>query len=381
MESQNVWVAALWPHDMAATITTPNWVRIKTQVNIESLYFVFPGLLDTQTGGYHYDRRLIEELRKLDIKVNTISLSTQFPFPDAATLAATREALAAVPDGAFVIFDGLAYGVLDELAEAESQRLHIIALCHHPLALESGLDPVKQQDFHTSEQRALAAARHIIVTSEHTRSILTDQFDVSANKVLVAVPGTDRVPFAPCAGNPLQLLTVASLTRRKAHDVLINALANLVDLPWQARFVGGRHFDPIWSDQLQQQVNHLHLQKRIELAGTVDELDEAFHQADLFVLPSRFEGYGMVFAEALAAGLPIVAARAGAVPDVVPESAGILVPPDDVESLTTALRHLITNSELRQQLQAGAQHAALSLPTWADAALLVADLIKELNIK
>ncbi|MCH8551913.1 MAG: glycosyltransferase family 4 protein [Natronospirillum sp.] len=345
----------------------------------DALYFVFPGRLDTPTGGYHYDRRLMQELRQLGLKVETVSLSSQFPFPDAQALADARTRLAAVPDGAVVIIDGLAYGVLDALAEAEANRLRIIALCHHPLALESGLDPEQQQRLKTSEQRALQAARAVVVTSAHTGAILTTQFSISSDRIIVAQPGTDRVPFAPGDGNPLRLLTLASLTRRKAHDVLLDALAPLADLPWQARFVGSGDLDPEWTEQLHQQVKRLGLQPRIEFVGAVDGPEAEFQQADLFVLPSRYEGYGMVFAEALAAGLPVIAARAGAVPDVVPESAGLLVPPDDVEALTAALHSLLTREDLRREFQAGARRAASALPDWADTARQVADLIERVQ--
>lgn len=348
-------------------------------VNGESLYFVYPGRLDTPTGGYHYDRRLIRELTELGLEVETVALSDRFPFPDAQALEEAHQALARVPDGAVVIFDGLAYGTLGALAETQAQRLRIIALCHHPLALESGLTNEQQHRFQAAEQRALQAARAVLVTSDHTRHILNTQFAVPADRLVVARPGTDPARFAPCHGNPPILLTVASLTRRKAHDVLINALAPLANLPWQARFVGGQDFDPAWSKQLQHQVNRLTLQTRIHFAGAVENLEAEFHNADLFVLPSRYEGYGMVFAEALAAGLPVIAARAGAVPDVVPETAGVLVPPDDTNALTAALNRLLTEVDLRRTLQAGARDAANHLPTWADTARRVAHLIEDIR--
>jgi len=345
-------------------------------LNFPTLFFVFPGDLATPTGGYRYDRRLIQELGQLGLEVQTIALSSLFPFPDKQALEDAHQKLAAVPDNAVVIFDGLAFGTLDQLAEAEAHRLRIIALCHHPLALESGLDPAQRKRFQASEQRALYTVRAALVTSEHTRQILIDQFAMPPEKVVVAQPGTDPAPFAACNGAPPRLLTVATLTRRKAHDVLIDALAPLADLSWQARFVGGKGFDPDWSDALQQQVNRLKLQDRIQLVGAVEDLEAEFQNADLFVLPSRYEGYGMVFAEALAAGLPVIAARAGAVPDVVPESAGLLVPPDDTAALTEALRSMLIEDELRRQLQAGAHHAAANLPTWTDTAGRVARLIQ-----
>jgi len=343
------------------------------------VYFVFPGCLDALTGGYTYDRQLIHGLRQQGLRVETLSLSGRFPFPDSADLKEASEALAALPDDAVVIIDGLAFGAFEETALAQAQRLRIIALCHHPLALESGLDPAQHQRFLVSEQRSLQMARAVLVTSEHTRGILITQFAVPPERVAVARPGTARMSFADCNGEPPILLAVGSLTRRKAHDVLINALAPLVDLPWQARFVGSRDFDGVWSDALQHQVNRLKLQSRIHFAGTVEDIPLELQSADLFVLPSRYEGYGMVFAEALAAGLPILAARAGAVPDVVPESAGVLVPPDDVEALTAALRRLLTREDLRRQLQAGARQAACELPTWADTVSCVARVLEDVT--
>ena len=351
-------------------------------MSIASLYFAFPGRLETLTGGYLYDQQLIQGLRQLGLEVTTLSLSGRFPFPDQQALQEAREALTALPDDALVIIDGLALGAFDEaaLAPLDTKRLRVIALCHHPLALESGLDHVQQRCFQRSEQRALQAARAVLVTSDHTRRILITQFAVPPEKVTVARPGTARVPFARCEGQPPRLLALASLTRRKGHDVLIDALAPLRHLPWQARFVGGRGFDPAWSDELQRQVNRLALHSRIDFVGAVENAQAEFQHADLFVLPSRYEGYGMVFAEALAAGLPIVAARAGAVPDVVPESAGLLVPPDNVEALTAALHSLLTSEDLRRQLRAGAREVAGSLPTWADTAACAADVFEEIAL-
>ncbi|ALO45801.1 glycosyltransferase family 4 protein [Pseudohongiella spirulinae] len=343
------------------------------------VYFIYPGDLDTATGGYRYDRRLINELRELGIKVETIALSARFPFPDARALEHAAHTLGALPSNALVIIDGLAYGAMHELVEANTKRLQIVALCHHPLALESGLTETQKNDFQYSETMALQAARAVIVTSPHTATILQSDFSVPAQKIVAALPGTDAVEFAPCNGNPLVLLTVASLTRRKAHDVLIDALASVQELEWQARFVGGEHFDPKWASQLRQQVNQLGLQQRIDFAGSVDDLLIEYQSADVFVLPSRFEGYGMVFAEALAAGLPVVAASTGAVPDVVPPKAGLLVPADDVAALSSALRRLLTDKKLRKKLQTGARQTAANLPGWRHSALKVTALLNKLT--
>ncbi|MDO9317407.1 MAG: glycosyltransferase family 4 protein [Gammaproteobacteria bacterium] len=343
------------------------------------LTFAIPGDLQTLTGGYGYDRRLIAGLQALGLSVAHMPLSGTFPVPDAAALADAESRFATLPDGAIVIADGLAFGVMEEIVERHGARLQIIALCHHPLALEAGLSAAEAQRLQLSEQRALQAARAVLVTSTPTANLLTQQFSISESKITVALPGTDRQHFAPCTGNPPMLLTVATLTPRKAHDVLIEALAQISDLPWSARFVGGMEFDPAWATALQHKVHACGLQQRIHFLGGLTALEHEYDGADLFVLPSLFEGYGMAFAEALAHGLPVVAARAGAVPDVVPESAGILVPPGDVQALAEALRRLLTEPALRQSLQLGAQQAAARLPTWTDTARIVANLINRIR--
>jgi glycosyltransferase involved in cell wall biosynthesis len=347
---------------------------------IEStVYFAYPGDLETQTGGYSYDRRLIDELRDLGLTIEALSLPLSSLNPSQQSLNRIQQIFAALPDQAVVIIDGLAFGVLDDLAMKEAQRLRLVALCHHPLALETGLNEAQKTTLLASEKKALSFTRATIVTSDHTKQVLIDQFDLAAKKITAALPGTDLVPFALCDGEPIRLLTVASLTQRKGHDVLIDSLATLKSLKWQARFVGGSHFDPDWAKKLQKQVNTLELSERVHFAGSIDDTQAEYQQADVFVLPSRFEGYGMVFAEALAAGLPVVAARAGAVPQVVPEAAGLLVAPDDTQALTDALQRVLTNEPLRRSLQAGARQAAATLTSWADTAKLVARKIEEVR--
>lgn len=343
-----------------------------------SIYFAYPGELDTPTGGYRYDRRLIAELGRMGIEVKTLSLPHCAPLPNPQSLMSVAQTLAALPDQSVVVIDGLAFAVLDDLAIAEAKRLKLVALCHHPLALEAGLDETQRLSLLESERRALASARATIVTSEHTRRILIEQFAVPQESIVVACPGTDPVPFASCSGDPVRLLTVASLTRRKGHDVLIESLAALADLPWKARFVGSGDFDPPWADSLRTRVRDLGLSERICFAGTVENIKAEYQRADLFALPSRFEGYGMAFAEAIAAGVPVVAARTGAVPDVVPEQAGLLVPVDDTIALTEALRQFLSDAALRHRLQDGARKTDSNLHRWPDTAAIVAGKLEEL---
>ena len=283
---------------------------------------------------------------------------------------------AELPDRSTLIIDGLAFGVLDEVAEEEKDRLSLIAVCHHPLAFETGLDEQQQKDLLEAERRALACAKAIIVTSEHTRTILVTQFAVTDEKITTALPGSDPISFAACDGDPIRLLTVASLIPRKGHDVLIHALAQLNQLDWEAYFIGSSKFEKNWASSLKQQVDNLNLTQRITFVESVENIRREYQQADVFVLPSLYEGYGMVFAEALAAGLPVIGAKAGAVPDVVPQNAGILVPPGDSDSLAAALKEILTNKQLRKKLQFGAQRVSANLPSWKESAQTICNTLR-----
>lgn len=345
------------------------------------IHFAIPGDINTRSGGYGYDRRLCTELHKLGYAIDVMQLSGSFPFPNETALEEAEALFAALQDGAIVLADGLAFGVMDETAERHGSRLKIIALCHHPLTLETGHDEDEAKRLHNSEQRALANTTAVLVTSAITRLLLVEAFATPESKIVVAVPGTDTQVFATCAGDPPVLLNVAALIPRKAHDVLIEALCRVVDLPWTARLVGSMDTDPAWAAHLQGLVKACDLERRITFTGGIAEPSKEFAAADIFVLPSLYEGYGMVFAEALSFGLPIVAAAAGAVPEVVPESAGVIVPPGDVEALAAALESLLAEPAARARLQRGSQRASALLPDWSDTARTVSDLLSAVQAR
>jgi glycosyltransferase involved in cell wall biosynthesis len=173
----------------------------------------------------------------------------------------------------------------------------------------------------------------------------------------------------------IRLLTIATVTPRKGHLLLAEALAALVLLDWRWRCIGSLERDPANVAALRAALDRGGIAARVDLVGEMPpgRLGEAYRAADCFVLPSFHEGYGMVFAEALAHGLPIVAARAGAVPELVPEEAGLLVPPGDVAALAAALRRMITEPELRRSSAAGARRAGAALPDWPRAVQLWGD--------
>lgn len=327
--------------------------------------FAVPGSLDQPTGGYRYDRMVIAALRGRGLNVDVVDLGDGFPRPSPETLAAVLPRLQRLPAGRRIVVDGLALGVLPEAAAALRESHRLIALVHHPLALESGLTEREAQALHSSERAALAVVRRVVVTSPATRRVLVAQYAVRADAITVAMPGAVRnLAARRPAGATVNLLAVGAVVPRKGYDVLVAALAALDGLDWQLVIAGDSKRDPATSGELAAQIARSGLQGRVVLAGAVsDEALEALYcNADVFVLASRFEGYGMAYAEAIAHALPVVGTTAGAVPETVPEGAGILVAPGDAAALGTALHAMVSSSRLREACARAAR--AAPLPTW-----------------
>jgi glycosyltransferase involved in cell wall biosynthesis len=348
---------------------------------VKRVAFAVPGDLAAPTGGYAYDRRMIAELQKLGWQVDVIGLGDGFPRPNPETKAAARDKLASIAATVPIIVDGLAFGVLPEAANELRARNPLLALVHHPLALETGLAAADVEALKTSERKALEGARGVVVTSPSTATLLADDYDVPPDIITVARPGTERgEPAKGSSDGIVRLISVGSVVPRKGYDVLVAALAPLSALPWRLTIAGDRTRDAALAAQLDADIAGHGLTERIELLGALpaDRLAALYVGADLFVLASRFEGYGMAFAEALAHGLPVIGTTAGAIADTVPPDAGVLVEPDDVKALTRALRMLIENRKERRWFASGAMAAGAALPTWEQSAKLLAGAIEAL---
>jgi glycosyltransferase involved in cell wall biosynthesis len=346
---------------------------------VRNAAFAVPGDLAIPTGGYVYDRRIIAELSLRDWCIEVVDLGDGFPYPAAATRAAACARLAALRPGDPVVIDGLAFGVLAEAAAALRASHPLVALVHHPLALESGLSAADAARLRASERSALACARHVIATSAAVARLLVDDYGVAAGRVSVVEPGTDRVlPPPRKRESEVKLLAVGSVIPRKGYDVLVAALARLKHLPWRLIIAGDRGRSPQTSRRLRAEIARLGLADRITLLGAVTsaELSPLYACTDLFVLPSRFEGYGMAYTEAIAHGVPVIGTTAGAVPQTVPADAGVLVAPDDVEALTATLQRLIASPHERERLAAGAR--AAKFPSWSEQAALFARVLESL---
>lgn len=335
------------------------------------LYLLVPGDPRTLTGGYLYDRRMAEGLRALGWQVHVVQLPDGFPFPSSEARAHALQQLQQLPDHALVVIDGLALGALPAEVAGQAHRLNVVALVHHPLELETGLDAAQATFLYESERAALHSARIVVVTSPETAALLPG-YGVAAERIHVVEPGTDLPTLSPAARSVdgPSLLCVGTITPRKGHELLLEALAPLRALAWRLRCVGSLTRDSATAAAVQLKCHSLGLRSRVEFTGELPDaaLRRLMTTSDLFVQASHFEGYGMALAEAIAHGLPVISTATGAAARLVQSDAGALVSPGDGEGLQAALQQALQDPRQLAQWREGARKARLSLRSWAAAA-------------
>lgn len=361
-------------------------IRAQTPAPTLNGAFAIPGDLTTRTGGYIYERRLLETLPEVGQPVQYINLIPSFPDPSDASLRDAAEKLRALGPDVVLILDGLVFGSIDTALLA-SLSCPVVAMLHHPLGLEAGLPPARAAALIARERDNLRHAAHVVVPSHHTRDILIAQFGVTADRISVALPGFDRPPecatpesatsepaTAGIAANPPLILSVGLICRRKGHDVLLDALARIAHLDWQAAIVGMTYDEDVRQALLRQRAD-LGLENRVRFTGVLgeDALHRLWRQAHLFALATRYEGYGMVLSEAQLYGLPIVSCAVGAVPQHVPPDAAVLTAPDDAVAFADALGQLLGDADRHAAMAAASRAGGRKLPQWQDTARVMRD--------
>lgn len=326
------------------------------------------------TGGYVYNRRLMGELAARGWDVTPLDLPAGFPRPDGAARAQSAKLLATLPDGTLVVADQICFSPLAGTLAHEAARLRLVMLFHHPIAMEEGLRPDERAHFMAAERAALAACRLVIVSSRMTAQSLAAEYGVPPAQVVVALPGIDRRDAGePREGDVPRLLSVGAVIPRKGYDVLIEALAGLLHMPWRLDVVGDLDRAPDYAAALRARIRRAGLDARVQLAGGLPQadLEACWGAAQVYVAASMHEGYGMAVAEAIARGLPVVTTGAGAVGDWLDPAAALIVPERSAAALRAALARVLSEAELRARLRSAALAQAARFPSWADTAAAV----------
>ena len=326
-----------------------------------TLHLVVPDGVDDParpSGGNVYDRRVADGLAERGWQVVEHPVAGPWPRPDADATARLATAVGSVPDGERVLVDGLLASASPDVVVPAARRVALAVLVHLPLG-------VHDADAREAEHAVLAAARTVVATSEWTRCWLSRHYGLGG--VYAAPPGVDPAPVAVGSGTGGSLLAVGRACPAKGYDVLATALESMLDLPWTCTWVGPLE-DATPSP--------------IVLTGPLPAaaLAERYDAADVLVLPSRGETYGMVLTEALARGVPVVASDVGGVREAVgrcPDGLlpGLLVPPGDPVALAHALRRWLTDAGLREGLRTVALDRRASLTGWSATSALVADAL------
>ncbi|MFF9456467.1 glycosyltransferase family 4 protein [Streptomyces flaveolus] len=357
-------------------------------MSLRSVHFVLPGGVDdpaAPSGGNAYDRRVALDLPGFGWRVRGLPVDGDWPRPDEAARTELARVLRRLPDGAVVLLDGLVACGVPEVVVPEAGRLRMAVLVHLPLGDETGLDPAVAAALDARERAVLRAVPAVVATSDWAVRRLVSHHGLDPARVHVAAPGADIAPLAPGTDGVSRLLCVAAVTPRKGQHRLVEALAAVADLPWSCVCVGGLGQDPAYVARLRELIARYGLQDRLELAGPRSraDLDASYAAADLMVLTSYAETYGMAVTEALARGIPVLATDVGGLPEAVgraPDGGvpGILVPPEDPVALAAELRGWFGEADVRRRLKAAARGRRAALNGWAATAQSLAGVLHRL---
>nr|WP_231988240.1 glycosyltransferase family 4 protein [Nakamurella panacisegetis] len=318
------------------------------------------------SGGNRYDRRVCDGLRGRGWQVREHAVPGRWPQPEDDAFRALAEVMARFRDGAVLLIDGLIASAAPDVLLPHAIRLRPVVLVHMPAADRSAAAAER-------EHAVLQTAAAVITTSHWTRHDLLRRYGLGPALVHVAHPGTDQAVPASGSVRGGRLLCVGAVIPGKGHDVLFEALAGLGPRAWTCTCVGALDIEPGFVHRLRRQLRGAGLGGRVRFTGPLGEpeLSAAYADADLLVLASAAETYGMVVAEALARGLPVVATAVGGLPESLGRAKdgtvpGILVPPADPRPLSAAIDHWLGDPGLRERLRHAAGQRRETLAAWSD---------------
>jgi glycosyltransferase involved in cell wall biosynthesis len=349
---------------------------------VRDVYVVVPDGVDDParpSGGNTYDRHLCRELGAHGWSAHDRPVAGFLGRPGTASFAALEDTLRQIPDDAVVLLDGLVASTAPEVLVPQAGRLRLIVLVHMPLGHRPPDDDTRRR-----ERTVLSTATASVTTSAWARRRLIELYGLTADRVHVAEPGAPAAETASGTGAGEALLCVGAVIFEKGHDILLDALESISARSWHCTCVGSLDRDPAFAESLCRRSLDRGLGERISFVGprTGADLERTYASADLLVHASRAETYGLVVTEALAHGLPVIAAEVGGVAEALGEGSGgsrpgLLVAPEDPAALADALSAWLGDAELRARMRRDAADRRESLPRWSTTASVVAGVLAE----
>jgi glycosyltransferase involved in cell wall biosynthesis len=347
---------------------------------VSAVHVVVPDGIDDParpSGGNAYDRQVCRALGEIGWPVHVHAVPGSWPRPDAEAYAALAGVVQQIPDGALALLDGLVASTAADVLVLQANRLRLIPLVHMPLGHGTPDTEVRAR-----EGAVLSAAASVVTTSAWSRRALLELYSLPDDRVHVAEPGVEAAPLSPGSTTGGALLCVAAVVPGKGHDLLLDALVTMKDLSWDCLCVGSLDRDSVFAARLRRRLVEDELGERVRFTGprTGPDLERSYASADLLVLPSRAETYGMVVTEALARGLPVVASDVGGVADALGHGTGgvrpgLLVPPEDPRALAAALRTWLGDAAVRRAWRRAARERRASLTGWSTTTSVLAGVL------
>ncbi|MCW2547980.1 MAG: glycosyltransferase family 4 protein [Mycobacterium sp.] len=341
-----------------------------------------PGIDDPArpSGGNTYDRQLCTNLAAIGWEVRVQAVAGSWPRPDRQAHDALDRAIAGIPDDAFVLVDGLIASAAPTVLRRHADRLRLAILMHMAFGDVAPADELAT--IRAAECATLSAAGAVIAPSSWARQRLVELYGLPPGRIHVAEPGVEAAELALGTVDGGELLCVAAVAPHKGHDVLLAALTELAERPWHCVCVGSLELDPDFVAVLRGQALAGGIADRVDFVGplTGGALSRAYAAADVLVLASGSESYGMVVTEALARGTPVIAGAVGGVPEALGwtqagRSPGLLIPPNDPHALSEALTRWLSDAVLRGSLRSAAQDRRRTLHRWDATARSVASVL------
>lgn len=341
------------------------------------------------SGGYLYDRRLVETLERAGDTVRVIGIPWRNygrHLTDGFSRGLRRELKAADVD--VMLRDELNHPSLWRVNGAVRGRWPIVSIVHH-LRISEKRAGWKNRAYAVIERPYLRSVDGFVFNSETTRRAVHDQIETEKPNV-VAYPAGDRFDASMTekditeranADGPLRILFLGNVIERKQLHVLLEAMTLVGNVPIQLAVVGGLNAEPGYAARIRQQAEQLGVADRVTFHGPVcdDALREYFEASHVLAVPSSYEGFGIVYLEGMAFGMPAIATDSGAAHEIITNRRdGFLVPVGSALELSIRLRDLATDRQRLARMGAQALKRFSRHPTWEQSMTSIREFLLEI---